>query len=490
MANNNLPYNLEAEKYIISIALIDSSKAKYIVNELTLDDFYDEKYKAIYEAIFTLNKLNKNITFNSIINTLEELGYLKKLGGSNFLNDLMNEFIEDKSFEDTLKLLEDKKVARNIIKKIRELDDKYSKNLYENDEQFINLAENEISDIARTKKVDNLSSTSDIAESVSKQVEIIRNSPTGLVGFDTGFEDINKFTSGMQKGQVTVIAARPGVGKSALGLNICYNVASRSSRPVLVFSVEMGDIEIGQRILSSISNVPSEKIASGDLSNDDLAKLNKAYEVFKKVPLYSKYCNGGNIGDIINTCTKFKEQHGDLAMVMVDYIGLIGTGQKEESTRIQIGKVSHALKKLAMDLEIPVIAISQVRRTDQVRPAMTDLKESGDIEADADRIFLLYRDDYEGNANGKTNKSKFDQSSKNEGSETSSDANVKAGANKIAQRIDPGTSIVEVNIAKNRNGKTGVAVLLFFKALQKFASASKEVLDDYNLAKRKQEERD
>lgn len=480
---NNLPSNLEAEKYVISCALIDNSKANFIVNELTLDDFYSEQYKMIFESMYSLKKQNKSITFNNIIATLEESDYLKKIGGADFINSLVADLIEDKSFDDQVRLLQDKKVTRNLIKKMYDLMESYNKNNFETDREFINFSESEFLKIARSIKTTGLSNMNDVTGKILTNISIIQKNPAGLIGYDTGFSQLNKLTLGMQNGQLTVIAARPGVGKTALGLNICYNVASKSKKPVIIFSGEMGEEELGQRLLSTLTGIPSQKIATGNLSAKEMEVIKQGIKELNSTPLIIKYCNGATVGEVVNTATKFKEDGNDLAMIMVDYIGLLKSDNKNEDKRIQIGNISKALKRLANDLNIPVIAISQVRRTDNPRPAMTDLKESGDIEADADRIFLLYRDDYEGNADGKIRKTKMLNEEK---SETSSDSNLEAALNQ-AKVNNERPSFVEVNVCKNRNGSTGVAVMLFFKSTVKFGEPTNEAIQDYKAAKKVQE---
>ena len=190
-----------------------------------------------------------------------------------------------------------------------------------------------------------------------------------------------------------------------------------------------------------------------------------------------QYCNGATIGEIVNKTTKFKTEHPDLAMIMVDYIGLIKTGGKEESLRIEIAKISHALKKLATDLQIPVIVISQVRRTQESIPQMSDLRDSGDIEQDADKVILLYRDDYD----NETKKKKATSMQDNQASVAAMDNKDREASGGVREN---NTSVVEAIVAKNRNGQTGTGVLLFLKSYQSFGNPTDEFIEDYKLKKK------
>lgn len=476
--SKSLPANKEAEKYVISNSLANPQSAAYVVNELTVEDFTEFKYQSIFQAILHLYKLNKSLGISSIIATLDELNLLGDIGGSDYINELLNEFLDFDSLEDNIRLLQDKKIARNLIKKMNELNTNYYANKYDTDLEFLNTSELQITEIIRSRRVEGFKNLKDISARIKSNIEFAKSNDDNLIGLDTGLYELNKFTSGMQKGQMIVIAARPGVGKTALGLNICYNIAEKYNRPVLVFSAEMGEEEVGIRLLSAATTISGLKISTGNISNDELIKLHSGINKVSKVPLLVSYCNGTTIGEIINKCTKFKSEHNDLAMIMVDYIGLIRTGQKEESTRIEIGKISHALKKLAIDLQIPVIVVSQVRRTENKTPMMSDLKESGDIEQDADKVILLSRDDYEGDQDKKSKSNSQEQQG------MTSEINLDAQKQKMSH-TDPNTSIVEVNLAKNRNGSTGVGYLLFFKSYQKFANPTKELIEDYTLSKKR-----
>lgn len=472
-----LPSNKIAEKYVISSALTDIASANYIINEMRVDDFTDIKFRRIFEALVSIGLQNKTLNLSTILSELSELNYLDEIGGSDYINNLISDFIDIEGLEDNIRLLQDKRIAREVIVKMDELTTNYYKSKFDTDFNFLTSAEMQISEIVRTRKIDGFKGIKEVAAKIKENIEIARQSDDALIGFDTGLNQLNKYTSGMQKGQMVVIAARPGVGKTALGLNICFNVAKKYKRPVLVFSAEMSEEEVFTRILSKASNINGNKINTGQLSSDDTIKLNAAIKQISDVPLLVSYCNGVTIGEIVNKTTKFQTEHPDLAMIMIDYIGLIKTGQKEESLRIEIAKISHALKKLATDLQIPVIVVSQVRRTQESIPQMSDLRDSGDIEQDADKVILLYRDDYD----NETKKKKATSMQDNQANVAAMDNKEKEASGGLREN---NTSIVEAIVAKNRNGQTGTGVLLFLKSYQSFGNPTDEFIEDYKLKKK------
>lgn len=475
--NKELPSNKVAERYVISNALTDVASANYVINEMRVEDFTDVKYRKIFEALVSVARQNLALNLSTIISELDERNYLEEIGGSDFINTLISDFIDIDGLEDNIRLLQDKRIAREVIVGMDDLIDKYYQNKFNTDFEFLTTSETKISEIVRTRKIEGFKGMKEVAERIKESIEVAKANSDNLIGFDTGLGQLNKFTSGMQPGQMIVIAARPGVGKTALGLNICHNVARKYNRPVLVFSAEMSEEEVGKRILSRVSNINGEKINTGRLSSDETIKLNEAIKQVANLPLYVSYCNGVTIGEIVNQTTKYKTEHPDLAMIMVDYIGLIKTGVKEEALRIEIAKISHALKKLALDLQIPVIVISQVRRTQESIPQMSDLRDSGDIEQDADKVILLYREDYD----NETKKKKATSTQDNQANIAAYDNREKEASNGVREN---NSSVVEAIVAKNRNGSTGTGILLFLKSYQSFGNPTDEFIEDYKLKKK------
>ena len=248
-----LPSNKVAEKFVITSALTDIASANYVVNEMRIEDFTDINYRNIFAALVSVAKQNKTLNLSTIISELDELHYLDVIGGSDFINNLITDFIDLGGLEDNIRLLQDKRIAREILFKMNDLEDQYYANKFDTDFEFITTSEMKIAEISRTRKIDGFKGIREVAAKIKENIEIARQNDGTLIGYDTGLNQLNKYTNGMQGGQMVVIAARPGVGKTALGLNICYNVAKKYNKPVLVFSAEMSEEEVFTRILSKAS---------------------------------------------------------------------------------------------------------------------------------------------------------------------------------------------------------------------------------------------
>lgn len=458
---DKLPSNLELENYIICCSINDPDSAKYVVNELGVEDFTDTKFSLIFRALKTIYERKEPLELINIINAVKEID-TAGLVTADYLNGIVDNFYYDtESLEKNAGLLRDKTIARDVYAKMKNIISSYDSNKFRSDEEFIASTESEISLIARNKKVGGFANMKNVGLRVASEMEKMKENNSDLIGLSTGFKSLDKLISGLQKGRTIILAARTGLGKSALGINICYNVAEKYKKPVLIFSLEMRPEEVGNRILAAASNVDGRKIATGRLDDDEQLKFNKGLRETATLPIYIDEDSGINsrLGNIVNKCYKFKAEHDDLALILIDYIGLITTGEKVDK-RIEIGNISHRLKQLANELDCPILVVSQIKRTQNKYPEVSDLKESGDIEQDADQVIMLYREDYDG-----TNQRK--------------DENPNTRTERMKGQKDSGSSMVEAYVRKNRNGETGISYLLFFKQTQKFATPTDEATEEY-----------
>lgn len=469
-----LPANVQAEGYLISAALADESNAKTLVNELTSEDFTDIRFRYIFDVLLELYGKGMSMDISTVGAVLENRDLLSTVGGISFLSALLDQYVSKEGVEETAKILRDKTNARNIIKKFRELEDNYFKNSYEDDNSFLGNTESEITSITSNRRVSGFTNLSEIGNVLRNNIRISKENSTGLVGLDTGYPYLNKITLGFGKGEMIIIAARPSVGKTALGVNIAFNVASKTKTPVLIFSIEMSPESLGARILAGKSNVDMSKILTGKVTEKDLVKIDEGIKEMQSVPLFIDQTPNIKIGELVTKSRKFKAENPKLSMILIDYIGLISVERKYESKRVEVGYISHELKALAKELQIPVVVISQLSRKNEARPGkrpeMSDLRESGDIEQDADKILLLYREDYYKKANIN-------------GAESNAEANFEP-VDRQRQQLkeefgDISTSTIEVNVCKNRNGTTDTAYLLFFKNFSRFDSPTEEFVDNY-----------
>lgn len=468
---NKVPANLVIEKQVISAACVDKENAKLIQTKLELDDFYDAKYRAIFNAIEEVHKKEIEYDLSNIIAILTENGDLERIGGVEFINSLIDEYLSDEGLENLCNILIDKKNARNLILKMRDLDNQYFKKEFKDDSEFLAKSEKEVRAITGNRKVDGFTSLKETAAKLKYDIELAMNRKEDLVGIDTGYSQLNRKTLGLEKGEMIIIAASPNVGKTTLAIDIAVNAAKKTKKPVLFYSLEMSELAIGRKIVSYVSSIPGKKIQTGRFDNNEAILLEDTLNNIKNLPLYIDDSANLKINEIINKSRKFKQEHPDLQAIFIDYLGRISPDQKYESMRVQIGSFSHQLKSLAAELQIPVVVLSQLRRvndgTGYKRPELTDLKESGDIEADADKVLLIHRNDYGVKNSIKYEKMQNGQDSNSENPEFDE------------PKEDNQAVMAEIHVAKNRNGSTGACYLWFFRECSKFSEPTDDAIKKY-----------
>ena len=305
----------------------------------------------------------------------------------------------------------------------------------------------------------------------------------GVNGLTTGFDSINKITQGFHAGDMIIVAARPSVGKTALALNFAYRAANRTNKPVAIFSLEMPAEQLVTRLVGTESSVSLSKITTGNLVGVDRAKVANAIYKIGSLPIYIDDSPNGKLMDIIAKSRKLQANEPDLGMIIIDYLGLVTTGSSSkgaDSRQEEVRKTSLALKALARELQVPIIVVSQLsrdveKRGENKRPILSDLRDSGSIEQDADVVMLLYREDYYKNSKAPNNNAGNKKMGNLSGSERFE--MVKEQKEKITgEPMGGDVSYVEVNVAKNRNGQTGNAYLFFYKSFGRFDEPSEEWL--------------
>ncbi len=441
MQVRELPSNIEAEKKVLGVMLIDEDKMYYALEKLDDTDFFDKANAIIFAAIKELAE--KNVTPDSltVCDLLESKGKAAIVGGAPYLDSLEKLVIMGVKFDDYVDIISQKSQLRKLIKAAKNIEEE----AYNSSDasQVLQNAEKAIFDIAVNKKQTDLIS---IDEVLRKVLEDIRERPvntSGITGVPTGFPDLNYKLSGFQKTDLIILAARPSMGKTALALNLAMNAATDSSTPVTVgvFSLEMSNTQLAQRMLAAKSTVELNRIKTGDLDDRDFEDINLAMRVYKKSKIFISECSGASILEIRSQCRKLKAKHG-LGLVVIDYLQLMsGPG---ESQQIMVSNISRGLKALAMEMDCPIIALSQLSRKSQERkdhrPILSDLRDSGAIEQDADIVMFLHREEYYERDNEEVK------------------------------------SLAEVIIAKHRNGETGTVHLNWIPEWQLFEKAAN---DDY-----------
>lgn len=430
-----LPHSIEAEQAALGCIINYKSQLALAEDVLKNDDFYWDKHKRIFSTIKALSRKDMNIDLITLLNELKVSDSIDKCGGVSYITELATNTVFSSNVESYVKIIKDKSDRRNLIRAGREL---ISKSYEESEvESIISTVEDKIYKVINSKESEDIL---DMGQSVEKVLTRIENNYCNggkILGNTTGFKEIDNTISGLQKGDFIIVAARPSMGKTAFALNIGQHASKGAS--VGIFSLEMTTEQLMERLISSRSLVEFGKIKTGKLDEAEFRKITDAANVLAKRKIFIDD-KSTNLSDIKAKCRNLKVKEG-LDVVIIDYLQLIEISDKTNSREQEIAKISRELKKLAKKLEITIVALSQLsrapeQRTDH-RPVLSDLRESGSIEQDADVIFMLYRDEY---------------------------------YNKESEE----KNIAELIINKNRNGETKTIKLGWIGQYQRFATLDRE----------------
>ena len=433
------PQNTDAEEAILGAVLTNPVCFNRIADMLSSSSFYKPANRFIYDAIVELFTKNQAIDIVTVSEILNEQGNLDKVGGRAYINDLAMNVITTANIEYYAKIVQEKAIKRELINAGSEIVEM----AYDNSstEATLDNAEKLIFNIAQQKNTSDLVSVKDLVLTSYEQISYRYEHRDELIGVPTGFYDMDALTSGLQKSDLIILAARPSMGKTAFALNIAQNVGLKARRPVAIFSLEMPKEQLVQRMLCSEAEVDTQKLKTGNMQAKDWEKLTTAMNLFADAPIFIDDCAGASVMDIRAKCRRLAMEQKELGLVVIDYLQLMeGSGNGDDRNQ-QISSISRGLKGLARELGVPVIALSQLsraveQRTDK-KPMLSDLRESGAIEQDADIVMFIYRDEY-------YNK----EDTENRGK-------------------------AEVIIAKHRNGPVGTIDLLFQGSITKFKNITK-----------------
>ena len=430
------PHDIEAEQAIIGSMLTDKDAVIAAVEVLQEQDFYREDNKIIYSAILNLYNRAEPIDIITLKSELKSMGKFEAVGGLEYIVQLPDKVPTTSNVEQYIKIVEEKSMLRALIKTADELIT-LGYDPTQEVEQVIDTAEKKIFQVMQKKNQKGYSSIKDILVDTFTQLEKLYNQKESITGVPTGFVDLDYITSGLHNSDLILVAARPAMGKSAFALNIATNAAVRAKVPVAIFSLEMSKEQMTNRILCSEAMVDSAKVRTGKIDDDEWAKLAATSGELSEAGIYIDDTPGISIMEIRAKCRKMKLEK-NIGLVVIDYLQLVqGSNKKGGSREQEIAEISRSLKILAKEIDVPVIALSQLSRAPEQRidhrPMLSDLRESGSIEQDADIVMFLYRDDYYNEDTEKKN-------------------------------------IAEVIIAKHRSGATGTVELLWLANYTKFAN--------------------
>ena len=437
------PHDLEAEQAIIGSMLTDRDAVISAIEILKEEDFYREDNKAIYTAILNLYNRAEPIDIITVKSELESMGKFEQVGGLEYLAELPEKVPTTANAMKYIKIVEEKSTLRRLIKTANEIIELgYSPT--EDVEDIMEGAEKKIFNIMQEKNQKGYAPIKDVLVESFTKLEELYNRKQHITGVPSGFTELDYRTAGFHGSELILIAARPAMGKTAFALNIATNAAVKANVPVAVFSLEMSKEQLVNRILCSESMVDSNKVRTGKLEEDDWTKLAGAIGPLSEAEIFIDDTPGINITEIRAKCRKLKLEK-NIGMVVIDYLQLIqGSNKRGGSREQEISEISRSLKILAKELDVPVIALSQLSRAAEQRPdhrpMLSDLRESGAIEQDADIVMFLYRDDY---------------------------------YNQDSDKKD----IAEIIIAKHRGGSTGTVELLWLGSYTKFVNLERRFDD-------------
>ncbi len=392
----DLPFNMEAEQAVIGSALKDSSSFGDAAERLMPDDFYFSDNKYIFEAVMQLFNENKAIDFVTVAERLKINNKLEAVGGVDYLKKLITGVPTTRHVKYYADIIKEKAVLRSLIKGA----DSISKMAYDENDSLARLLERSeqmIFDISSSREQNDLVHISDILQTSYDTLAKNAENAGGITGIPTGFDELNKRTGGFHGGELLIIAGRPGMGKSTFAVNIAEYVSINLGKTVAIFNLEMPKEQIVNRILCSQALVNNSRIRNGTMEMEDWEKICDVADVIAKSPMYIDDTASITVSQIRAKCRRLK-QTKDLAMVVIDYLQLMQGSGRSESRQQEISEISRSLKVLAKELDIPVIALSQLKRESESqkgkRPILSDLRESGAIEQDADMVMFLFRNYY------------------------------------------------------------------------------------------------
>jgi len=444
MAERKLPQNLEAEMNVLGCAFLTNYALDKVCEELDVDMFYSEANKRIYDAIYTLHQNKIPLDSATVKNEIEKKGPISAIGGIEYLSEVIDSVITSANVDYYIDIVREKALRRKLI----DVTTNITTNAYNEEEdtnELIEDAEKRIFSVTKARKAGEFKSISEVIRTTQEELERLAKNQTDITGVPSGFYDLDKLTSGFHSSELIIIAARPAMGKTAFGINLAVNAAQATKQAVAIFNMEMSAEQLAMRMISATGGIEQNKLKTGRLEHNDWKKVNEAMSELGETNLYIEDSSGMTISEIRAKCRRLAAQDKGLALIVIDYLQLINGSSRYEGNRQQeVSEISRSLKTMAMELKVPVIALAQLSRSVELRenkrPIMSDLRESGSIEQDADIVAFLYRDDY---------------------------------YNKTASE-NTDVSVTELIVGKHRNGSTGTIELLFERSMSNFRNYIKK----------------
>lgn len=443
------PQSIEAEQAVLGAILLDSDVFISVLEYVSADDFYSRANQLIFEAMEELNRDDEAIDALTVQQKLNNMHMLENVGGYEYIFQLANDTPTAANAEYYARIVEEKSLLRKLI----QASNKIARESFEQEESvsvILDEAEKSILNVAENRNRNGFIHIRDVVFESMQNLDDLSKNGQEVTGIPTGYPDLDAMTAGLQPEELIILAARPAVGKTAFALNIAQNVATKQDGVVAVFSLEMGAESLVNRMICAEGSINAGHLRTGQLTEDEWSDLIVASGALSEADIYIDDTPGIRVTEIRSKSRRLLKERGRLDLIVIDYLQLIeGSGKRNENRQQEVSEISRQLKKIAKELHVPVIALSQLSRgveqRQDKRPVLSDIRESGSIEQDADIVAFLYRDDYYERGEGEDD----------DGGEPRLEDN-----------------IVEVIIEKNRSGARGTVKLIFTKEFNKFSSVS------------------
>lgn len=450
--DNIPPQDIEAEQAVLGAIFLDADALVEAMALIEPQDFYRRAHQIVFRSMIALNDRNENIDIITLKSQIESENTLEDVGGISYLTELSQVTPTASGVAHYAKIVKDKSTLRELIQAAT----KIVKEGYSQEgsvEEIVEAAEKGILNVSEKRNSTGFQAISDVLNSTMENIDRLSQQNEEITGLPTGYPELDKMTAGLQPEELIILAARPAVGKTAFALNIAQNIGTRTDRSVAIFSLEMGAESLVNRMLCAEGTIEAGHLRTGQLTEEEWHHLIMAMGSLSRTSIFIDDTPGIKVSEIRARCRRLAQEKGNLGLILIDYLQLI-EGSGRESRQQEVSEISRQLKKLAKELKVPVIALSQLSRSveqrQDKRPVLSDIRESGSIEQDADIVAFLYREDYY----------------QRQGTEEDK--------NEEEQAVD---DVIEVIIEKNRSGARGTVELLFKKEYNKFASISRR--DDY-----------
>ena len=431
MAERVMPQNIEAEMSVLGVAFLNPTAMESIMENMSEDMFFSYANKRVFQALSELYKNRTPIDITTVKNELDKQKNLNAIGGVEYLSEIVDSVATSANLNYYMEIVKDKATRRKLIDTATNIiTDAYNET--NGLTQILDTSETKLLNVVRTRKTSEFKPITEALREAHENLERLSKNKSAITGLPTGFIDLDKATSGLHEGEMIIIAARPGMGKTAFALNLAVNAAMSTDKAVAIFNLEMSAEQLVNRMISAVGQIEGDKLKTGMLSDNDWKRYTEAMSELSGTNIYIEDDASVTAPEIKAKCRRLASSPKGLALVVIDYLQLVTTGGRVESRQVEVSEISRAFKTMAMELKVPVIALAQLSRNAERResnqPRLADLRESGSIEQDADMVLFINRQDYFEN---------------------------KTAENKA--NIVP----AEIIIAKHRRGSTGLFQLLF-----------------------------